>query len=237
MTPLSRLFDRVSGRASKPLGSGVIPERVWTGLVNANREAARAGWAEIGVFAPAVGPEFAAGGRRGLLYVGKSAGPLGTAVGSVHDQAVSSAASQRWMLEFRNRSPFWQFVDKVDPTRRTIAWTNVCKMDRKGGARPPLGSEWRQISDACISALESEIAALAPAVIVFATSDAYRDDVQQLVIRQGFEPEQMKFDDGWTKFHRNKSGCIVVQTRHPQGWGAGDRDRVVGSVKELLRAC
>jgi hypothetical protein len=46
------------------------------------------------------------------------------------------------MIELRNMSAFWQFADRIDPTRRRIAWTNICKMDRIGGKTPPKECEW-----------------------------------------------------------------------------------------------
>ena len=110
----------------------IISDETWAELVEINQ---RAGWASEGVFAPAMGPDFVRG--QGLLYVGKSAGPLGSKVGSTYDQAGSSAASIDWMISKRNKSAFWQFVDNVDFQRLTISWTNLCKMDVRGGQRPP----------------------------------------------------------------------------------------------------
>src|SRR3954452_2881997 len=119
-----------------------ISEATWRRLTKANEEAVAAGWAEPGVFATGIGPKYSAGQTNSLLYVGKSAGPLGKAVGSCQDQRASARESRDWMTGRKNKSAFWQFVDRVDRTRETIAWTNVCKMDRKGGKRPPTEREW-----------------------------------------------------------------------------------------------
>lgn len=73
------------GATATAIGHGT-----WRRLVEANRSAA---WAERGVFATGIGPEYLPGGRSSLLYVGKSAGPLGAAVGSGEDQIRSASAS------------------------------------------------------------------------------------------------------------------------------------------------
>ena len=75
---------------------------------------------EVGIFGTAKGPEYGQDGYPTLLYVGKSDGPLGSEAGSAYDQDTSCQASTKWMLEFRNRSPFWQFVDHIDPSRQHI---------------------------------------------------------------------------------------------------------------------
>src|SRR4051794_27975946 len=86
-----------------------ITDGTWKSLTDANREAVAAGWAQAGVFAPGVGPEYAPGEFGSLLFIGKSAGPLGNAVGSCDDQQASARASTQWMIERRNTSAFWQF--------------------------------------------------------------------------------------------------------------------------------
>lgn len=104
-----------------------ISAATWDSLVKKNCDAVTNGWAQQGVFGTGVGRNYRTG--LGLLYIGKSAGPLGEKVGSGEGQASSCEASTEWMISKRNRSAFWQFVDKIDPTRQSIAWTNVCKMD------------------------------------------------------------------------------------------------------------
>lgn len=115
---------------SKPLP---ITDATWQRLVAANEEAVANGWAQPGIFGTGVGPDYRAGTSGSILYVGKSAGPRGSQVGSTHHQAASIDASTTWMIERRNKSAFWQMIDSIDRTRRTLAWTNVCKMDRQGG--------------------------------------------------------------------------------------------------------
>ena len=143
----------------------------WDRLVELNRAGASLGHYQTGVFATGVGSEFSP--DSGILYVGKSAGPLGGKVGSVFDQKLSGIASANWMAERRNLSPFWQMIDRFDPARRRFAWTNVSKMDRANGTAPA-GAHWVYIRDACVKALEEEISVLRPQVSLFATSDAYR---------------------------------------------------------------
>ena len=204
----------------------------WQRLVEANRIGVENGWAAPGVFGTGIGPDYRPGG---LLYVGKSAGPLSDAVGSCNDQLMSSQASTRWMIERRNRSAFWQFVDRLDPTRRSIAWTNICKMDVKGGGKPPSGKAWLDIKDACIAALREEIAELAPRVTVFAISGAYRREVKAMLVSLGYAPFPAPINnDGWTAIYRGDKGQVAVTTRHPQGWPNSDRDQVINLVRSML---
>lgn len=134
-----------------------ISESTWSRLVDANERLVRAGLAQPGVFATAVGPQYQAGSSRSLLYVGKSPGPKANLVGSVHDQAASCRASTEWMMRFKNQSPFWQFIAQVRLTRAEIAWTNVCKMDRTTGGPPPAGRVWQTIAAPCLAALGEEL--------------------------------------------------------------------------------
>jgi hypothetical protein len=206
----------------------------WRSLIDANRFAVREGWAAEGVFAPGIGPEYRPAAPESLLYVGKSAGPRGSLVGSKYDQLKSSDASTRWMISFANRSPFWQFVDKLDPTRRRIAWTNVCKMDRLGGGRPPRGAQWRRIASACVAALREEINALAPRALIFATSHDYKVEITELLNALGYRPEPDSLGDPWTSLLTGPNGTFAVQTKHPERWKTLDRDRVNDWVRNLL---
>jgi hypothetical protein len=207
----------------------------WTRLVEANQAAVKAGWGEDGVFGTGIGPEYGRDGFPALLYVGKSAGPLGGEVGSEYDQGASCRASTQWMLEFRNRSPFWQFVDRIDPLRKHIAWTNICKMDERGGKRPPRGSKWTHVAEACMAALADEMERLAPKVTVFATSGLYESNLRPLLYQLGFRTKDLDFDDRWTRLSTNANGRYVIETRHPQGWNSAERDRVIELVKSVLR--
>jgi hypothetical protein len=193
-----------------------ITPQTWQSLVQANQRAVAEGWAEPGVFAPGIGPEYRPGAAHSILYVGKNAGPLGAKVGSGFDQAASISASTQWMVQFRNRSPFWQFIDKLDPTRRRIAWTNVCKIDRRGGDRPPNGSQWREIAEVSIAALSEEIDALSPKLTIFATSEAYRSEIHELLRKKGYVALDRQLSDGWTTIFSAPGAKLAIQTRHPQ---------------------
>ena len=201
-----------------------ISDETWRRLVAANQSS---DWAVSGVFATGVGPEYERGRSGSLLYVGKSAGPLGAAVGSSHDQDASGRASTDWMIGRKNKSAFWQFVDRIDRSRRRIAWTNVCKMDRIGGGRPPADAEFAQVAEPSVAALAQEIDALSPQVIVFATSGAYRQHVGAMLAVMGYMAIPLSFDDGWTTCSKTPDGKFAIETRHPQGWDAASRDRVI----------
>lgn len=207
-----------------------ISEATWGELVSQNKKAA---WAQNGVFSTGIGPDYQAG--QGLLYVGKSAGPLGNLVGSADDQARSGEASTLWMISKRNKSAFWQFVDRVDYTRRSIAWTNVCKMDVVGGQRPPNGREWAAIAEISMKALTEELSSLRPKVTVFATSGLYAPEVQSAILDMGFEAITMPFSDGWTSIAKNEKNQVIIFTKHPQGWLSSERDRVIDLVRVHLQ--
>jgi hypothetical protein len=236
MTHETRVAIVPSSAVSKPSPTMTLPiaHATWQRLVEANRQAVLAGWATPGVFGTGVGPDYRADGAGGLLYVGKSAGPLGHAVGSCDDQVASGAASAAWMVGRNNKSAFWQFVDKIDLTRRSIAWTNICKMDRVGGQRPPNDSEWSQVSGACIAALADEIVFLAPKVTVFATSGFYQSDVSGLLHRMSYAAVPVGFDDGWTSCFRSEEARYAILTKHPQGWDRAPRDCVIDLTVRLM---
>jgi len=205
----------------------------WHRLIEANRMAVQDGWAAPGVFATGIGPDYRPGG---FLYVGKSAGrPPPEAVGSGIDLGASMEAWTRWMIERRNLSPFWQFADRIDRTRRSIAWTNVCKMDVRGGGRPPLGRQWQQVAAACLAMLREELEMLAPKAVVFAISKAYLLDIEAMIGAEVYRLVPSHLDgDGWTKVYAAGLGRYAVTTRHPQGWPSPDRDRVIDQLRSLL---
>jgi hypothetical protein len=213
----------------------IISEATWQLLIKANEDAVRNGWAQPGIFATGVGPEYKPGELGSLLYVGKSAGPLSDNVGSNLDQSESTQASTRWMIQLKNKSAFWQFVDQIDRTRRSIAWTNLCKMDRKGGKTPPSPRQWAQVHMPCIAALEEEIVALKPKVTVFATSGLYGDDVWKLLTRLSYQYIPSPLNDKWTRFAQSSGGQFVILTKHPQGWLNSERGRVIERLRALLR--
>lgn len=204
----------------------VITEEVWNDLCDANRRAVSDGWAEAGVFGTGIGPEYVTGGANSILYVGKSAGPLGAAVGSVYEQLASSNASMSWMVERRNLSAFWQLIDRFDSTRRSISWTNLSKFDRAGGTRPPSQLEWGQIKGVCLRALESEWTSLRPKLMLFATSDFGLAEIEHLAAAQGGIEKPMPFEDGCTRVWSFGGGQYWVKTRHPQGWRSSNIDRL-----------
>jgi hypothetical protein len=216
------------------IGVLTISSDVWDRLTVENCRAREAGWAQLGVFGTGIGPEYRPGAPDSLLYVGKSAGPLGSLVGSVGDQALSSRASTEWMISRRNKSAFWQMVERFDPTRRNIAWTNLCKMDRTGGQQPPTSSEWRQIRDVCLQALKDEFLSLRPRVTLCVTSEYLRQDIRAVLSTLGFAPKAIDFDDGWTSVFARADGQVAVLTKHPQGWPSEERDRVVAYVRGVL---
>ncbi len=211
-----------------------ISEATWDRLVEANKHAVQTGWAEPGVFGTGIGSQYGHGGIRRILYIGKSAGPLGTAVGSTYDQRVSCAASTRWMEERRNaRSQFWQFIERIDPSRLSIAWTNVCKMDRRGGRTPISGRQWDRLAGACITALNEEIVFLNPELMLFVTSDAFESSITSLLRGLGFREEPLDFWDGATRAYVGENRRRAILTRHPQGWSRLERNRVSDLIKSL----
>ena len=211
-----------------------IRNETWRLLQQANVAAVAAGWAASGVFATGVGPEYLTAGPTSLLYVGKSAGPLASLVGSSLSLSDSLAASRRWMVERQNRrSAFWQMIERIDPTRRSIAWTNLIKMDRVGGALPPNVTESASVWAACQCALEDELEFLRPRVIIFATSDYLRGEVVELIERRGMTCELSRDADGWTGLWRSPSSTAIV-TKHPLGWDRRARERVIALATAAL---
>lgn len=212
-----------------------ITDTTWKVLADCNREAVKQGWASPGVFGTGVGPAYDSRNQLALLYVGKSAGPLGTLVGSSFSQTLSGAASTKWMVEKRNKSAFWQMADLIDPSRRYIAWTNICKMDQVGGSRPPSLRRWRGISEPHLRALREEIRALAPKVVIFATSGYCGEAISSVLEDLGYKSRALGFRDGHTKLTATSDGAFAIETRHPQGWLSSERNRVVDLAKTLLR--
>lgn len=215
--------------------SGRLPisPATWQRLVAENRAAVSQGWAQAGIFATGIGPGYQPGSKKSILYVGKSAGPRGDKVASSLEQAASVRASTKWMIERRNQSAFWQLIDKVDPTRCSIAWSNVCKMDRRGGGRPPSGEEWQQVADACLVALGEEINFLKPEIILFATSKTYRSDIEKLLGRLGYRLSIRDFGDGWTTVFGAIGTPRAILTRHPQGWCRTAREKVIDYIHAI----
>lgn len=232
--PFSCGFDRLNFGGKNMDRALPITAGTWKKLVDCNRISVDAGWASSGVFAPGIGPEYDPGSKLALHYVGKSAGPLGKLVASNHDQAASVFASTKWMVERRNKSAFWQMLDLIDPSRRKVAWTNICKMDEIGGSRPPPAHRWRGLSEPHFTALKEEIASLTPRVILFATSGYCGDAVASSLEDLGYTRKALRFRDGHTKLTATSEGAFAIETRHPQGWPTSERDRVVDLTRKLL---
>lgn len=208
-----------------------IQAETWQKLVDASRNCTD--WAKPGVFAPAVGPNYQPGA--GLLYVGKSAGPLGNKVGSAFDLQQSMAASLQWMITKQNNSAYWQFVDAIDSTRKSIAWTNVCKIDSEGD-NAPSGRNWRAVCEPCLAALNDELVSLKPRVAAFMISKIYRAEVYDLLTSLGYEEARdMNPDNGHSFWLRSGRHSFAVLTRHPQGWRHSDgHNDLIDQIKELL---
>ncbi|MGH6754337.1 MAG: hypothetical protein ACREDP_19445 [Bradyrhizobium sp.] len=170
-----------------------------------------------------------------LLYVGKSAGPLGGAVGSSTDQEASSNASTDWMMARANETAFWQFINPIAPTRRTLAWSNVCKMDQLGGRRPPTLGMWRSVAEVSVAALRDELTALSPHVALFVTSAFGKAEMDAMLSELGYCPQSTPIDH-LARVSKTSAGRYAVQTRHPQGWQRAPRDEVRAYVARLLLA-
>lgn len=146
------------------------------------------------------------------------------------------AASARWMIQRENRrSGFWQMAELLDPTRQSLAWTNLSKMDRIGGRKPPEPSEWASIAKECKTAFAEEIEHLRPGVTVLTTSSIYAEDVAEVLAQFSFEPTLCEIDDGFTSVYTN-GRSYVVSTKHPQGWGREQRKNVIELVRKLQLA-
>jgi hypothetical protein len=210
-----------------------IQAETWKKLVRANQAAVASGWALPGVFGTGIGPDYVPGQAGTLLYVGKSAGPLGSAVGSTNDLTSSSAASTHWMMSWSNERAFWQFINPIVPKRRTMAWSNICKMDQINPRKPPTDRMWRDVADASIAALRDEIAALAPHITLFVSNRFGKHKVDALLAELGYVTEPTALD-GLAHVSQTADGRYAIQTRHPQGWDKALRDTVRSFVINLL---
>jgi hypothetical protein len=207
-----------------------ISDHTWLCLTRAKDNA---GWAKYGVFATAVGRDY----QQGLLYVGKSAGPRVAQLCSSNDQEASIRASEEWMKQIpkKNHSDFWRFVEEIDRERLKIAWTNVCKMDRADGKRPPSRHEWKMVSAPCIDALNEEIIGLKPRVTVFVTKGWWgEDDVWDLLNRLGYKNITSSADSRWTRCAKSSEGRFAIMTRHPLGWLKCERNQVIRQIENWL---
>jgi len=97
-------FVQVSAPSNHARRSEALPISpvVWDRLVEANQRSVLAGWAADGAFATGIGADYHRGCVGSLLYVGKSAGPLGSMVGSCSNQAERGRASSQRMFDRQN---------------------------------------------------------------------------------------------------------------------------------------
>jgi len=118
------------------------------------------------------------------------------------------------MLERRNGSAFWRFADLLIPTRESMSWSNVAKIDR-AGSRPPTSRQWKRMSGACLAALHEEIVGLRPRKLVFATGDFARKDLSRLILSLGYR-ETEAVAELKASFAGPRGIAAII--RHPQGW-------------------
>lgn len=210
-----------------------ISDRTWNQLVEINRGLSALGKSPEGVFAPAVGPKYIPGADTSLLYIGKSAGPLGTKVGSNYDQSSSITSSTNWMITKRNNSAFWKFAELFDPSRKAIAWTNVCKMDEGDGGRPPTRRFWDAVADIHVQALAEEIDRLQPRLALFVVAGFGHGAIETALQDTGYRnvPSPIGAE---TRMWENDHGRYALATRHPQGWSREERAPAVSFAKKLL---
>lgn len=208
----------------------VLSGSAWSALVACARRPEVATWAAPGVFAPAVGPGFAAGSPDSLFYVGKAGGPLIESVGTSQDQAQSAEAATRWMIGRRNPSAFWVFADLLVARREDLAWSNLAKIDTRLPG-PPGPREWAQIRTPCLHALREEMQNLRPGRTVLATSDYQLADLVALLDGLGFTAFCAETALEKTRCFRNPEGRLAVVTRHPQGWQSAPRNAVAAFVR------
>lgn len=227
-----RYGNAILGAMSEP----VLSLKTWRALVKANRGAP---WSRPGVFAPGIGPDYRPGSARSILVVGKSLGPKGRDLRLGHDQRRCADAAERWMIDRHNPSPFWQFVDRLDPTRRRIAWANVAKIDHDCDPETeeyhPTRERWRDIARPCTAALEEEFNALRPraAIITTIAERDYRPAVEVVLDRCGYRPSS-ESEVGIAVFERRGSRRFAILTYHPNAWREFDARRVSLFVKSRM---
>lgn len=208
-----------------------ISESTWEKLISKFLDAQVQAWATNGIFATAVGDQYRRGSPDTLLYIGKAGGPLIDSVGLQQSFCNNQAAAIRWMIEKRNRSAFWVFADLICSDRRSLAWTNLAKIDTRS-SKPPSSREWKSISDVCMEALNEEIENLQPNKIVFVTAGYLDNEVEAVLKGLGFDKYDTCLDLERTTAYRDKGNRLAVITRHPQGWLTGPRNRVAKFISE-----
>lgn len=207
-----------------------ITRPTWTELVRLSAASVASGWATPGVFATAIGSEYEPGTKDSLFYVGKSGGPRIDEVGLCTDQAASSVASQRWMVERRNPSAFWVFADLMG-RRESMAWSNLAKIDSNGSGAPNV-RQWRSIEDICLKALAEELEFLVPGKSVFAVSNYHDDSITGVLRDFGFAQQSAGIDLESTRVFAGPSNRLAVITRHAQGWPREARDSAARFIRD-----
>lgn len=217
--------------SSKPSSSSgpIMSAQTWSKLISAAQRASESGWARNEVFSPCVGESFIAGR---IYFVGKAAGPLGKDVGWTLSQEECQNASYRWMVEFRNRRGFWRIVDAVDPSRRTIGWSNICKIDRADGNTPSL-VEWKTIEEVSMTALSEELFTLGPKVTVMTIGyDHFRKSAENLLRLLGLTESVAPFEEK-RDLHLVNGAQHVLLIGHPQFWSETRVEAVANYISTL----
>ncbi|WP_156936361.1 hypothetical protein [Mesorhizobium sp. LNJC394B00] len=195
-----------------------ISRKAWNGLAEAGKAAVANGWAADGVFSGAVGPDYRPGDLSSILCVGQSLGPAGPHVRINYHQGTSAENSLSWMLKRERSHPgsraFWKLADRLDPSRRALAWTNVCKIEPTT-AETPMDGEWRQVASACCAALAEELVSLRPQVALFVTGSKFKNDILAVLSGLGYGPEKkVQTPDGFICLGHS-AGRFAILTRHP----------------------
>jgi len=102
-----------------------------------------------------------------------------------------------------------------------VEWS---KMDGIGG-QAPRGALWRQIVELCQQALIEELNHLKPKLTLFATSQDYRSEIEEVLSVSGYARSDLSLPkDGLSLGFSRSDGRLAVITRHPQGWPRTERD-------------
>lgn len=195
-----------------------IGRKTWARLVTDGAAAVEEGWAADGVFSGAVGPDYRCGDPSSILFIGKSLGPAGPHVRINYHQATSTANSLSWMLERERRHPghraFWKLVDRFDRSRRSLAWTNVCKIEPSSAETP---GKWqrREVAGPCRAALAEELAYLKPRIALFVTGHSFEDEVVAVLSGLSYSPAPKVRTSEEFQCFRHSAGRYAVLTRHP----------------------
>lgn len=231
---------KIEGRQVRP---PPISPQTWQNLIAVGAEAQ---WSRPGVFATAEGLRFQRGGRRTLLYVGKSLGALGENLNLGLNLTENAEKAQYWMENWRIKNPrssFWQVGSKLAPVEE-LAWTNIFKIDvpttldhRRG--KPPGIRQSAAVAGPSIDALAEEVGQLSPHVTLFVTWPYGREVVEAALEScsytpyRGGDPTKSELK---AALWRSDDNRWAVQVRHPQGTSTEWRNHLVGLVNYLWEA-